>query len=45
MFQQIENYNKNCRFFTGSDIFQTALNNKPVMNKIETLNKKIRLIQ
>ena len=42
MFSQLQSYNDQTRFFTGINSFWTILNNKPVIQNINMLNKRAK---
>ena len=39
-FRQIQEYNENCRFFTGVNTLWVVQNNKPVIDAMNELNKR-----
>ena len=45
MYNQIEDYNKKCHFFTGVKTFWTIQNNSPVIKSINNLNKRNKALQ
>ena len=41
-FRQIQTYNAKCRFFTDVNTFWVVQNNKPVINAMNGLNKRMK---